>query len=137
MVVGVANASLQADLFTDVIKVDFSCCVIGDFNLPKVNWLDLTYLSDSVHDVIVYCFIKAGFNQVVDFPTGYDAILDLIFTNDTLLFSQISCHAPFSNSDHNCISCSLVCNARSSYLINSNSESSLQFVYRDADWTHF
>ena len=49
-----------------------------------------------------------------------------------LLFSQISCHALFSNSDHN-ILCSLVCNAWSSYLINSYYES-LQFVYRGADW---
>ena len=93
---GVANASLLADLLADVIKVDYSCCVIGDFNLPKVNWVELTYSSDCVHDVIVNCFIKAGFNQVVDFRTRNNAILDL-FTNDTLLFSQISCHAPFSN----------------------------------------
>ena len=34
---GVTNASLLEDLLTDVSKVDFSCCVIGDFNLPKVS----------------------------------------------------------------------------------------------------
>ena len=56
--------------------------------MPKVNWLDLTYPPDSVNDVILNCFIKAAFNQVVDFPTRNDAILDLIFTNDTLLFSK-------------------------------------------------
>ena len=131
---GVANASLLADLLTDVINVSYSCCNIGNFNLPKINWVDLTYPSDIVHVVIVNCFIKARFIQVVDFSTRDDDILDLIFASDTLLFSQISCHALFSNSDHNCISCSLVCNARSSYLINFNPESSLQFVYRDADW---
>ena len=66
---GLTNASLLADLLADVIKVDCSCCVIGDFNFPKVNWVDLTYPSESVRDVIVNCFIKAEFNQVVDFPT--------------------------------------------------------------------
>ena len=40
---GVANASLIADLLADVIKVDYSFCVIGDFNLPKVNLVPLTY----------------------------------------------------------------------------------------------
>ena len=38
---GVANPSLIADLLADVIKVDYSCCVIGDFNLRKVNWVIL------------------------------------------------------------------------------------------------
>ena len=44
----VANSSLIADSLADVIKVYFSCFVIGDFNLPKVNWVDLTYPSDIV-----------------------------------------------------------------------------------------
>ena len=92
----VANASLLADLLADIIKVDYSCCVIGYFNLPTVNWVDLTYSSDSINDIIINWFIKAGCNQVVDFPTRNDAILDLIFTNDTLRFSQISCPASFS-----------------------------------------
>ena len=61
--------------------MDLSCCAVGDFNLPDVNWVDLTYPSNSVHDVVVNCFIKAEFNQVVEFPTTNDAILDLIFTN--------------------------------------------------------
>ena len=103
---------------------------------------DLTYPSDNVQDVIETVSLRLGLTRLSTFlpeimlfltSSSLAAILDRIFTNDLLLFSQLSYHAPFSNSDHNCISCSLVCNARSSYLINSNFESSLQFVYRDAD----
>ena len=61
---GVANASLLADLLADVIKVEYSCCIIGDFNLPKVNWL--TYPSDSVHDIIVN-YLRLGLTGLSTF----------------------------------------------------------------------
>jgi len=80
--------------------------IMGDFNLPEINWSDLTSPSYVGQLVCDFC-MQHSFVQCVQESTRNNSLLDVILTNDESVFSSISVEAPFSTSDHNLINFSL------------------------------
>ena len=91
------------------------CCVtylltiiLGDFNLPKINWVDVGTVYDGIPDIMFDCMSSLGMIQFVIEATGIgntgiENILDLVFSNDPLSVNIDSMHPPLSTSDHNLI----------------------------------
>ena len=80
-----------------------SSIVVGDFNCPKVNWdLDAATgeglrLVDFMHDNFL--------TQMVRHPTRGASILDLVFTTDTDLITEVEVGECLAGSDHHMVSC--------------------------------
>ena len=79
--------------------------ILGDFNLPFIDWSNSCARSDGIHDSIFNCLSVLGMSQLVTQPTriantGHANLLDLILTNDPLSINIINYLLPFSTSDH-------------------------------------
>ncbi len=89
-----------------------SCLVVGDFNLPSINWSDVDSsvtvpaLDSFSHQFWSYT-VLAGLQQFVQQPTRKENILDLVFSSDESLISDVEILPPFSTSDHSSVSVSL------------------------------
>ena len=78
--------------------------IVGDFNLPHVDWIHLTAPAAGKQDKFMRIFTKRGYRQVVKEPTRENVLLDLVFTDDHSLISETSVLPPFSTSDHSIVS---------------------------------
>ena len=80
--------------------------LIGDFNLPDINWNDYSCPSDlSLSTRFLDTVQDAFLIQHVDTPTRHcmgqcSSILDLIFTNDPAIVCNIVHLSPLGHSDH-------------------------------------
>ena len=74
--------------------------VVGDFNLPKINWCLNIIPGDFKSQEVFNWSIDCGLEQLNYSPTRFDSILDLVFCDDPLLISDLSCKEPFCLSDH-------------------------------------
>ena len=74
--------------------------IVGDFNLPGVNWKNLSASSVGKQQQFMNIFTKRGYRQLVEVPTRGDNILDLVFVDDSTLITGISVEGLFSTSDH-------------------------------------
>jgi len=63
--------------------------IVGDLNLPKINWLTVTYPTDNFHKPISTFFVESSYSQLVGFPAHADNILDVVLTSDDSIFSYI------------------------------------------------
>ena len=77
--------------------------LLGDFNLPLVNWQNNTYPSDGIHDRLLNLCLQRNFEQLILEPTRYDAILDLLFVNDPHIIANYVIAPPLGTGDHNVI----------------------------------
>ena len=89
--------------------------ILGDFNLPCIDWSNSHVKIDGIHDCIFNCMSSLGMSQLVTQPTriantGHSNILDLIFSNDPLSIGVINYLPPFSTSDHMTIEFIIHCN---------------------------
>jgi hypothetical protein len=76
-----AHASLElnsrlVNCLNKLLSVKHKCVLMGDFNLPKLNWnLDHMVISDPVHELYYVNFCSLGLSQLNTFPTRNDAFL--------------------------------------------------------------
>ena len=86
-------------------SVNYSVTLIGDFNLPNVNWNDssTTALSDEVHIPFIEFTREFGFEQYVSEATRNNNILDIVLVNDPLMVVDCKVNAPLGNSDHDIV----------------------------------
>ena len=105
--------SMLINLISDYL--DFHCTnyLLGDFNLPKIDWNLNIAKQDGIHDVYFDCFSNLGLYQFVMKPTrccssGTDNILDLILSNDQLSILVNEYSDPLGASDHIIIDFSIV-----------------------------
>lgn len=83
--------SLVSDL-TTVADGTGTTILAGDFNLPDINWENLTTSSasdrESKEGVFINFCVAQGLSQFVKRPThGTSSILDLVFSNDDAIYS--------------------------------------------------
>ena len=104
---------MLVNLITDNFDPYNSNFLLGDFNLPNIDWILNLPKRDGIHDLFFDCFSNLGLYQFVMEPThcshsGKDNILDLILSNDPLgvIINQYS--DPLSTSDHITIDFSIV-----------------------------
>ena len=68
-----------------------SSIIIGDFNLPNFNWKEYTFPSYPKSYALLYdSIIKNSFSQLINKPTRNNNIIDLLFTNEKQLLSNIN-----------------------------------------------
>ena len=90
--------------------------LIGDFNVPEINWEDSNYsgsesslaakLFDAINDAYL-CQHVSGFSR---HRSGQrSSLLDLVFTTDTNSIYSVQHHSPLGSSDHECLSWQYEC----------------------------
>ena len=102
-IVGDDNNSKLYDLFNEVNNKHI--LLMGDFNFPDVDWSTAS-VDASAHpdckrflEVVEDCFLT----QHVVHPTRGNAVLDLVFTREPDLVSELTVGDQLDNSDHNMI----------------------------------
>ena len=86
--------------------------IVGDFNLPDVNWESDLAPDDGVQLKLSEYFFDNGFIQFYNNPTRNDNILDLLFCNDPMFVSHLVTSGPVSTSDHDSLIFSLLIDSR-------------------------
>ena len=115
------------------ISRKYANLIVGDFNCPRINWVEYTSSSDNVHSTLLNFVISNGLSQFVHFPTRCENILDLILSTDNQLLNSVSPNPPLGHSDHILVTftlglkCLLDCNR----LPNADTQ---HFVWRNADY---
>ena len=78
-------------------------CLLGDFNLPLINWKFNQAPNNEIYNVFLKFFREYGLYQFVRHSTRHENILDLVMSNDPQFISTIEVQCPISTSDHNVI----------------------------------
>jgi len=99
------------ECFNCVVKCSWPCILVGDFNLPLINWKDLSYPSSNVYLEFMDFVITNGFTQIVDGATRGNNILDLVLCNAPMLINDCIIEAPIGDSDHNTV-CFNICDCK-------------------------
>ena len=81
--------------------------IVGDFNLPKMDWPSYVSPNEKCHSIFLNLVNELGLHQFVKEPTRNMNLLDLVFSNNSSLISDISVECPFSTSDHNTVQFSI------------------------------
>jgi hypothetical protein len=81
--------------------------VMGDFNLPELDWGNLDNLD--LHDPFVDCLLNNFLLQLVDEPTRGKNYLDLVLSSEENMVQNLSVGEQFETSDHQVIRFDLVC----------------------------
>ena len=104
--------------------------IVGDFNLPDVDWATVTASIDCQMYTLFTKAIKDHFLwQFIDFPTRNDHILDLLFTNIPDKISNFKGSQDILNSDHQLIEFSLDLRIKSQPHIKRR-----LYSFKKADW---
>ena len=57
----------------------------GDFNLPYINWLNQRVVSKRFNELFIDMINKLAIDEIVDFPTRKDNILDFFLCKSTII----------------------------------------------------
>ena len=64
--------------------------MFGDFNLPLMQWSNFTFPNTMPYNTFAECINENSLTQHVNFPTRGSNILDIVFTADPILVSQVT-----------------------------------------------
>ena len=134
-----STAERVASTFVELVN-EYAICndkrhiIVGDLNLPHINWNDLTCPTDSVNSVIVDFVINNGFSQLVNFNTRYNSLLDVVLTDDNLIVSNLDSHPPIGLSDHVIIEFDVVLTFKVYSDPNANYNYKSKHLWHDADY---
>ena len=121
---------LQTALDSVLSTPNADLLLLGDFNMPEINWETNCASRSSDHTTLLCEIIHNNFlTQLVKDPTREENILDLAFVSSPDLVHDLTVGQPFS--DHNSINLLL---SRSSYGDRRSEKSAYSF--RKADWEH-
>ena len=79
-----------------------NCLIVGDFNLPNIDW-NLLVGNSSTDNKFVEIFNDCFLTQLVTEPTRNDKILDLALVNNPQIVENIEVGEGLDNSDHSII----------------------------------
>ena len=127
------NMLLKASNMKDVSHV----LIIGDFNLPLINWSTWTCSNNSENsfdNTFINCLRDSFFHQHVTTPTRsrYNqnpSILDLILTNEEGMISSLSHLCPLGQSDHSILTFNFHC------YIQHRRHDRIQYNYKKGDYS--
>ena len=126
---------MLVDCFNEYVSTCCNNIIVGDFNLPRINWNVLFCPMDYVHTKIFEYIISRGFVQLVDFSTRDTNLLDLIFTDNDNLVVEIQERPPIGYSDHCAIEFTMAAaQSRSSTELPSRSASVPHYQWRNGDY---
>ena len=104
--------------------------VSGDFNLPIINWTTNSYTAE--WDELMEALQDNNLTQHVYFPTRNDATLDLIFSDEPHLVTNVEALEPLDTSDHNMVIAELNMDNK-----NTQDMSHIRRQFQKADWFLF
>ena len=81
-------------------NVQCICYLCGDFNLPNVNWFNMSDGVPAAENCLVNFICQNGLSQLMLSPTHGDNIIDLIIASDKHSVFNVELQPPFSTSDH-------------------------------------
>ena len=94
-----SDTTILCELLGKIVDSVNTSLIFGDFNLPGINWITGTSITQS--ELFVYNFIQSkGLLQLINFNTRCNNIIDLIFTNNELIVSNINSLSPFEYDNH-------------------------------------
>src|SRR5437870_2208406 len=79
---------------------NLSICIVGDFNLPLMDWDNNLSPNHDVYTEFLSYFTNNSLLQLVKFPTRENNLLDIILSDHSQQISNISSFAPIGTSDH-------------------------------------
>ena len=77
--------------------------LVGDFNLPHIDWLNGHIPNDCKSEEFYEFSIDFGLTQLNRLPTRKLSVLDLVLTTNPLLISDLITDVPFCQSDHDSV----------------------------------
>jgi len=98
-----ANMSKLIDCLQKFCSADITNIIVGDFNLPSIDWASLAAPDDGDHLPFLDFINRQGFVQFNNEPTRGDHILDLVFSDDPQIIAEIHTENGFSTSDHDSV----------------------------------
>ena len=106
----------------------------GDFNLPGIQWPEITCPNTHTHKSFTACVTENALTQHVHFPTREQNILDLILSSDPMAVTQVHAIDNFRSlhnaSDHR----SIVCNLNTPYVSTSECQNTGHFDFKRGDF---
>ena len=93
------------DLMYNIAHPTSTTVILGDFNLPFIDWHSYSARNDGVSSCFLDCFLNLGLHQFVLEPTRYTQvgagnILDIVLCNDQSAIDIECINSPLSTSDH-------------------------------------
>jgi len=112
------EAKQYMQLLIDCLKTSTSNTnmhvIVGDFNLPQIEWNTLACPSDAIHNPFLEFIIQHSWIQLVNFPTRCQNVLDLVITDVAQVVTQVTCKPPIACSDHVTVEILLALTSRNS-----------------------
>jgi len=93
----IAADHLLIECLTSYEHSTYTNIIVGDFNLPKINWNTLTSPDVKIHRPFLLFTIESSYRQFVDFPTNDNNVLDLILFTDANIISHVSPDLPLES----------------------------------------
>ena len=122
----------MCNCITDLSPPNIIFVIVGDFNLPSIDWSADNCLkcSDvSCTGVFLNFYYNLGLTQFVSKPTHDNSILDLVLSNDPNCIGDLHVCIPFSTSDHSTVKFDVLSSSQPTFNTN------LSFYdYNHADW---
>lgn len=88
---------LSAYISNAYVNIHF---IVGDLNLPHIEWNLLTCSGDTLNDMFLEFTIQNSLSQLVTFPTRCHNVLDLVLTDIEQSVVHVDCQPPIGGSDH-------------------------------------
>ena len=109
---------------------DSNALIVGDFNYPNIDWINLDADSGSRHflDMVNDSYLT----QHVTRPTKGSNILDLVLTTEPDMISEVEVREHLANCNHNILAWKIDCNASVVLTINKSS-----YVFHKGDYDGF
>jgi hypothetical protein len=125
----IPNTRNLCSAIADLSSISYPIVLMGDFNLPHINWLSSPIKStgDNKHDLFAALSRDLLLTQYVTSPTHNSSILDLVFSNDDSVISSLALSAAIGSSDHCTVSFSFAFPSSPTYSIP-------KFNYNKADF---
>jgi len=127
--------SIMTDILSclqELTAVSYPTIIAGDFNLPNIDWSNISGPNDMFCSPFIDFVNDAGLTQFVTSPTRGDHVLDILLSNDTYIVSDCWVESPLGfnsihskSSDHNTVHFNIHCDAASF------TDDCDDFVYRD------
>jgi len=99
----VTHMSLIIDCLSTYESTNHCNIIVGDLNLPKINWATMSCPNDNIHKPFLSFAIESSYSQLISFPTHDNNILDLILCPDPSMIGCVKPVVPFGASDHDMI----------------------------------
>ncbi len=97
---GLEDLTLLTGTMESLLSVQWPVFIMGDLNLPEIQWNQLMRPSDTVSATFLDFCLQQALEQIVLYPTRGSNILDIILCSDTTPVLRCSVADPFANSDH-------------------------------------